>query len=560
MKLIYATDIHGAFEQVQSLLNETVADVYIIAGDLIDIPFYTMNTAIQYHELQTYFHGMRRKMEKKHLFIEDFVDELLNNPQISEEVHERAAKYQQYTIRARRVLQQKYKALENIISIKLSSRIYCLPGNYDMDLKYTSLHDRDLHLHAYEVEGMKIAGYGGADVWTPGMPERYVVRYLAGKGFQDRDNELYRFFELTKPDIVVTHQPPHGIHDHVTSMGPSGSPALRAYCDSYPLLLCLSGHIHDQWGFVVNEKTVYLNPSNFGEVTQVDGRISEGRHFYSIEFANNQIGDITFQKLVDGRIYDIADYYMKDGRWIEKIVDTERYHALKNGYNYDVKINKVSHIPEFILYNEIKQFFRTFQTQESEERLDKLEKAVRMIEEQVHQDFAMDIVGSVNVGMSESGSDIDFVLYLRCGTEEKDGCPQEALCCPYHLEIREMIKTILGDEMKFDIVDCINLDVVEKSIREKNYECDVTQRFVAYRTICRPINYRVIAPVEDMLNSDLEFRMEMEGSIRTYVRMFAVTAEHVRSFSKYEARLNAIGIKIPESVRSKIRRYLQEEK
>ena len=42
MKLIYATDIHGDFEKVRNLLFETVADVYIIAGDLIDIPFYNM--------------------------------------------------------------------------------------------------------------------------------------------------------------------------------------------------------------------------------------------------------------------------------------------------------------------------------------------------------------------------------------------------------------------------------------------------------------------------------------------------------------------------------------
>ena len=39
MKIIYVADIHGAFERVRLLLSETVADVYIIAGDLIDIPF-----------------------------------------------------------------------------------------------------------------------------------------------------------------------------------------------------------------------------------------------------------------------------------------------------------------------------------------------------------------------------------------------------------------------------------------------------------------------------------------------------------------------------------------
>ncbi len=52
-------DIHGAFDRVKLLLSETMADVYVIAGDLIDIPFYNMNSAINYHELQSYFHGLR---------------------------------------------------------------------------------------------------------------------------------------------------------------------------------------------------------------------------------------------------------------------------------------------------------------------------------------------------------------------------------------------------------------------------------------------------------------------------------------------------------------------
>ncbi|MDD5711130.1 MAG: metallophosphoesterase [Smithellaceae bacterium] len=559
MKLIYITDVHGAFEQVRSLLYETLADVYIIAGDLIDIPFYTMNTAINYHELQVFFHGLRRRMDRTDVFIEDFVDKLLDMPEVEEDILEKGAKYQQYTIRARRVLQQKYKFLENMMSLKQNSKVLCLPGNYDMDLKYTSLHERDLHLHSYEVEGLKIAGYGGADTWTPGIPERYVVRYRAGKGVPDHQNELYRFFSSVRPDIICAHQPPHGIHDHVTAMGPSGSPALRAYCDDHQVLMCLSGHIHDEWGVVEKEGTVFLNPSNFGDVTQVDGTVAEGGHFYSVEITAGRVEDIFFQKLVDGRVYDIADYHRRNGGWEEEIIDKERYSALQRRENYDAKTVKSSHIPEFVLYNEIKQFFRMFQTNEAEERIDRLEKASRLIEEGGRDNFAMDVVGSVNVGLSESGSDIDFVLYLRCGSEESDTCVSGDYCrCPRYGEVKEMLQDILGEQLKFDIVDCINLDTVERSIREKNYECEATQRFVAYRTICRPVNYRVISPLEDLLNADQEFRKEMEGSIRAYVKMFVTTAQHVRSFSKYEERLRSIGIKIPEAIKMKIRRYLQE--
>jgi hypothetical protein len=121
-----------------------------------------------------------------------------------------------------------------------------------------------------------------------------------------------------------------------------------------------------------------------------------------------------------------------------------------------------------------------------------------------------------------------------------------------------MIREILGTRCRAEILDCVDLSTVEKSVREKNYECETTQRFVAYRSLCRPINYRVIAPIEDLLNQDMEYRSELEGSIRSYFKIFVTTSQHVRSFHKYEERLNAIGIKIPDSIRGKIRQYLQE--
>jgi hypothetical protein len=99
---------------------------------------------------------------------------------------------------------------------------------------------------------------------------------------------------------------------------------------------------------------------------------------------------------------------------------------------------------------------------------------------------------------------------------------------------------------------------VEKSIVEKNYESEPLQRFVAYRSICRPINYRIIAPIEDMLNQDMIFKKEIEGSIQSYIQIFANTSEHVRSLKKYESRLNELGIKVPESVKRSIKQYLHE--
>ena len=555
MKIIYVADIHGAFDRVKLLLSETVADVYIIAGDLIDIPFYNMNSAINYHELQSYFHGLRVRMNKESMTIEDFVDELLDMPNMSAQIEANGTKYQQYTIRARRVLQQKYKVLENILSTKPKAQIFALPGNYDMDLKYTSLHERDLHLHWHDMQEMKIAGYGGADIWTPGIPERYVVRYQGSVEFESGRNEMYNFFKAVKPDIIVSHQPAHGIHDRVNQFGTSGSPALRHYCDNNPVLMCLTGHVHMDWGFQISENTIYLNPSNFGEVTTLTGGVAEGGFFYTIEIDNKQVKKIIFKKLVEDRIYDIADYYPHKEHWQESVVDAERYTALKQGRNFDTKETKHSHIPEVQLYNEIKQFYRMFQTEETEERLEKLQQIATLIEENVHGDIAMDVMGSTNMGLCENTSDIDFVVYVRCDPDFVG----DINTCSQFKDAEKIIETILKPQYAFQIMDTIDLNVVEKSIREKDYECEMAMRFVAYRAICRPINYRFIAPVEDLLNQDMEYRTELEGSIRSYFRIFINTSQHTRSFKKYESRIKEIGINLPEAIRMKIKAYFQQD-
>ncbi|NLV67671.1 MAG: hypothetical protein GXY14_08345 [Spirochaetes bacterium] len=551
MKIIYLTDVHGSFNRIYELLLETVADLYIIGGDLIDIPFYNIDTAINYHELQTYFNALRRKNEKTGMLLEDFVDELIDDPTTDPVVQSKAYGYQQYTIRARRVMQQKYKVLENILSIKSSSEIFVLPGNYDMNLRYTALHERDLHMQWHEIEGMRVAGYGGADIWSAGIPERYIVDYRAGINIPDRSNEMFSFFKAVKPHIIVTHQPAHGIHDRITWKGPSGSPALRTYCDSSSVMLCLTGHIHDDWGFTYSGNTLFLNPSNFGEVTTAKGEVAEGGFFHEITVENGEILKVHFKKFVDSNIYTLADYTRVDNSFTEHIADRERYTALEKGENCDNTTEKYSHIPEIELFKEIRSFFRQYQTPESESRMIELESILEKITEEVG-DIAFDLAGSLNMGLSSSTSDIDIIIYMRL----RNDCTNDCSLSSNYLKAIELLDSHLGGRYKYQILDAINLDVVEKSIREENYECEVTQMFVLHRAVCRPVNYRVIAPVEDMLNRNSEFRKEIEGSARSFLQIFMTTTSHSTSFDKYLTRIKSLGVKIPDSINEKIRLYL----
>ena len=254
------------------------------------------------------------------------------------------------------------------------------------------------------------------------------------------------------------------------------------------------------------------------------------------------------------RIHDIADYIPEGDTWREEIVDQDRWDALKRGKNFDMEIKKYSHIREIELFNDLRGFFRLFQTKETEERIDMLEKVNKLLEGHF-ESVAMDVMGSVNVGLSQSESDIDMVLYLDCGR----GCLDDMGTCENLGKIREMIAERLEGIYRFEIIDCVDLSVVTRAIEERDFESEMLQRFVAHRSMGRAVNYRVIAPVEDMLNNDIELRREIEGSIHAFFKIFVNTSQHVSSFEKYELRLKSLGIKIPEAIYNKIRDYLQTE-
>lgn len=156
------------------------------------------------------------------------------------------------------------------------------------------------------------------------------------------------------------------------------------------------------------------------------------------------------------------------------------------------------------------------------------------------------------MGLSSSSSDIDIIIYLRIDNQDSGEC----LECENYRQIIDLLNRYLHGKYEYQIIDCINLNVVEKSIKDENYECEIIQRFVTHRAMCRPVNYRVIAPVEDLLNTRIEFRKEVEGSVRSYFKILMTTTSHSTSFDKYLTRIKSLGVKIPDAINSKIKRYL----
>jgi len=56
----------------------------------------------------------------------------------------------------------------------------------------------------------------------------------------------------------------------------------------------------------------------------------------------------------------------------------------------------------------------------------------------------------------------------------------------------------------------------------------------------------------------MEFRTEIEGSIRSHFQIFINTSQHTRSFKKHERRIKDIDIKTPETIRQKIKEYFEQ--
>jgi hypothetical protein len=97
---------------------------------------------------------------------------------------------------------------------------------------------------------------------------------------------------------------------------------------------------------------------------------------------------------------------------------------------------------------------------------------------------------------------------------------------------------------------------VEDSIRADDPECAALQRFVLYRSVCTPINLRMIRGTENLLLEKPGLKKRVEYRLRDYLHLMVLSHSHIMSFKKYESRLHAQGARLPAAVEEKLRAYL----
>jgi Icc-related predicted phosphoesterase len=130
--------------------------------------------------------------------------------------------------------------------------VYAVPGNCDPPGTTSQIERSATLLHARRVETPfgALVGYGGSNPTifnTPSeFPEEQILRELRPA--------------MTRGAILVVHCPPYGINDVTFSGQNAGSEAILHVVTEFRPRAVLSGHIHEAFGVVERDGTVFINP------------------------------------------------------------------------------------------------------------------------------------------------------------------------------------------------------------------------------------------------------------------------------------------------------------
>lgn len=545
MRILFATDVHGDLKCLKAMLESTPAELCIIAGDLVRGPFPSSRQFFRFDELQRTFNFLKCR-QRSEIQTKRFVENTLLAPDSSAEQRKKAREYLHLYRVAHKNLIEQMAEFESLFASFPDRRILVLPGNYDIDLKDTALRDRDLHKTVFTVDGIRIAGYGGAAVRNPGVPEELVVPFREFPSGGALHSEPRDFLCEAQPDIAVVHTPPFGYFDKLRDYGPMGSLGIREYLDRFQPRLLLCGHFHENWGVMRNGETFLVNPANLGRLPDLLG-VKRGGYFFEFILEDGVFRVGTLRQVDRGRLYDLADYVWDPEQGARLlIIDPERLRFLMR--EKPVSGQLIRQVREF---NQVRNFFRKYETPETRRRVHDLRRVYRELKAK-GEDVAFDLLGSVNFGMSEEKSDVDLVVYRHCPCEH--AFPDTATCS-LPRGLWDCFRGLEGG-YHVEVTDCVNLNRVEASIRAGDSSCANLQRFILYRSICRPINLRMIRETENLLLGQTALKRKVEYLLRDYFKSLVLAPSNIYSFKKYEARLHDQGVNLPPTVLRKLESYL----
>lgn len=110
-----------------------------------------------------------------------------------------------------------YSYLEFLVTV-YNVPLYYVPGNHDPQYSSNpgSRVDGGINLdgQVVKVKGLLIAGMGGSILYHPGGPNQYSQEEMFLRAYRLLPRILMATFtQRRRLDILMTHSPPHGIHD-----------------------------------------------------------------------------------------------------------------------------------------------------------------------------------------------------------------------------------------------------------------------------------------------------------------------------------------------------------
>lgn len=149
---------------------------------------------------------------------------------------------------------------------------YIIPGNseheteeevevYSRNLKFV----KDIHLKSVMFKSVLLIGCGSG-----GFTEQHTEFEKSEKKFEKKIKKL-KIKDNKQKTILIVHQPPYGTKlDDIHYFGHVGSKSIRTFIEKYQPELCISGHLHENFGKEDKiKRTKIINPGPEGQIITI---------------------------------------------------------------------------------------------------------------------------------------------------------------------------------------------------------------------------------------------------------------------------------------------------
>ncbi|EOQ89471.1 hypothetical protein LEP1GSC202_1594 [Leptospira yanagawae serovar Saopaulo str. Sao Paulo = ATCC 700523] len=211
-------------------------------------------------------------------------------------------------------------------------------------------------------------------------------------------------------------------------------------------------------------------------------------------------------------------------------------------------------------YLVLKNKYRNYDTKYALKRMQAFRLATQELSRKGYE-VALELLGSINFGIVDPTSDVDCILLLECDLHKDQGT------CPSHCNNLTFVKTEISkyvtkrlapESFNIDYLDAINLKYVEEKIRTESVLGDETLYcLLFYRNIGRPVNRPLFIPFCDQLEENHDFVKEIIPWASEALEGYLNTNQHRMSFNKYNERIRARGLSLPEGLQQELQAYME---